>query len=134
VYVVYKVQMALPERCVSATTLVRNCGATNVARTQKDKPLLSVKTRPHLQTHKQSWNKYKLIHWFRWGSKLRTTVLSRTSSKFLNWTVKVYLQRVNLVSVVGTRQFALNTGVAEKLTHFVRYHLVAKTLHIASLY
>jgi hypothetical protein len=58
-YGVHKVQMPLPGRCVSACALVLNYGATNVAPTQKDQPLLSSNRRPHFQTHKQSWNEQK---------------------------------------------------------------------------
>jgi hypothetical protein len=44
------VQMPLPGRCMSAGTLVWSYDATNVAPTQKDKPLLSSKNRPNFQT------------------------------------------------------------------------------------
>jgi hypothetical protein len=60
-------------------------GATNVAPTQKDKPLLSSKRRPHFQTHKGPWNEHKLGHVSRWGPKRKTTVLARASSNLLDW-------------------------------------------------
>jgi hypothetical protein len=37
-YVIRKVESPLSGRCVSAGTLMRNYGATNMAPTQKDKP------------------------------------------------------------------------------------------------
>jgi hypothetical protein len=49
-------QRAYGVRCASAGTLVQNYGATNVAPTQKDKPLLSSKRGTHFQTRKRSWN------------------------------------------------------------------------------
>jgi hypothetical protein len=58
---VHKVQMPLPGCCMSARTLMRNYGATNVEPTQTDKPLHSLKRRPR-QTHKGSWQKHKLGH------------------------------------------------------------------------
>jgi hypothetical protein len=41
---------------------MRNYGATNVAPTQEDKPLLSSKRRPHVQTRKRSWKEHELGH------------------------------------------------------------------------
>jgi hypothetical protein len=84
VYGAHKVQMPLPGRWVSAGTLVRNYGATNLAPTQKDKPLLSSKRRPHFKTRKRSWNEQKFGHGSRGGPKPRTTVLARTSSNILD--------------------------------------------------
>jgi hypothetical protein len=45
---------------MSVGTLVRNYGATNLAPTQKDKPLLSSKKGPYFKTYKRSWNEHKL--------------------------------------------------------------------------
>jgi hypothetical protein len=72
---------------MSAGVLIRNYGATNVAPTQKDKPLLSLERRPHLQTHKRSWNERKLVHGSRRSPKPRTTVLARASSNLLLYSV-----------------------------------------------
>jgi hypothetical protein len=63
VYDVPKVQMPLPGSCVSAGAVVRNYGATNVASTQKHVNGLGINI----------------------NSKLRTTLLARTSS-ILDWT------------------------------------------------
>jgi hypothetical protein len=41
--------MPLPGRCMSAGTLVLNYGATNVAPTQEDQLLLSLKRMPNFQ-------------------------------------------------------------------------------------
>jgi hypothetical protein len=60
-YGVHKVQMPLPAFCVSVGTLVQNYVATNMAPTQKDKPFLSLKRKPHFQTSKRSWSKHKLL-------------------------------------------------------------------------
>jgi hypothetical protein len=68
-----------PGRCVSAVKLVLNYGATNVTPTQKDQPLISLKRRPHFQTHTWSWNDHKFTHGSRRGPKPRTTVLARAS-------------------------------------------------------
>jgi hypothetical protein len=87
VYGVHEVQMHLPRPCVSAGTLALNYGATKMAPTQKDQPLLSLDRRPHFETHKRSWNEHKLDHGFRRVSKPRMTVLARTSSNLLDWTV-----------------------------------------------
>jgi hypothetical protein len=70
-------------RCVSAGTVVLKYGAANVASTQKEKPLLSSKRRPRLQTYKRSWNEQKYGHWSRRDPKPRTTVLTRTASNLL---------------------------------------------------
>jgi hypothetical protein len=70
----------------AAWVWVRNYGATNVAPTQKDKHLLSSKTRPHFQTHKWFWKEHKLGHGSEWGSKPSMTVLARASSKLLDRT------------------------------------------------
>jgi hypothetical protein len=86
VYDVHKAQMPLLGRCVSAGTPVRNYGATNVAPTQKDRPLLTSKTSPHFQTNKRSWNKYILGHGSRRGAKPRTTVLARATSNSMDST------------------------------------------------
>jgi hypothetical protein len=88
VYGVLWVQMPFPGRCVSAGALVRNCCATNMAPTQKDKPLLSSKRRPHFQTHKRSWNERKLGHASRRVSKPTTTVLARAE----DWVSRVVRQ------------------------------------------
>jgi hypothetical protein len=45
---------------MSAGTLMQNYDAINVAPTQKEKPLLSSKRRPHFETHWRSWNEHKL--------------------------------------------------------------------------
>jgi hypothetical protein len=73
-------------RCVSAGELVQNYGVTNVAPTQKDKPFLSTKRRPHLQTYKPSWNEHETGHGFQPGSKPKMAVLTRASSNLLDWT------------------------------------------------
>jgi hypothetical protein len=70
---------------VSAAKIVLNYGATNVAPTQKDKPLLSSKRRPHLQTQKWSWKEQKLSYDSRRGPKPTTTVLARANSNLLLW-------------------------------------------------
>jgi hypothetical protein len=62
VYGVHTVKVPIPGRCMSVGTVVQNYGATDVAPTQKDKPLLSSKRRPHFQTHKLSWNEHELGH------------------------------------------------------------------------
>jgi hypothetical protein len=80
-YGVDKVQMPLPGHRVNAGTLKQN-----VVPTQKDKPLLSSKRRPHFQTHERSWKEYKLGHGSRQGLKPRTGVLVRASSSLLDWT------------------------------------------------
>jgi hypothetical protein len=67
-YGVHKVQMPSAGCCVSADTLVRSYGATNMAPTQKDK-LLSPQWRPHFQTHKRAWNDYKSGHGSQWGQE-----------------------------------------------------------------
>jgi hypothetical protein len=59
-YGAQKVQKILPGHCMSAGARVQDCGATNTVPTHKDIPLLSLKRRPHFQTHKQPWNKHKL--------------------------------------------------------------------------
>jgi hypothetical protein len=69
VYGVHKVNMLLPGRFLSASTLVRNYHATNLAPTQKYQPLLSPKRRPQFQTHKGSWNEHKFGHGYRKGPK-----------------------------------------------------------------
>jgi hypothetical protein len=51
-----------PRRCVSAGIFVLNYGATNVTFTQKDRPFLSSKRRPHFQTYKWPWNEQKFGH------------------------------------------------------------------------
>jgi hypothetical protein len=43
--------MPLPGCCMSVDTLMLNYGATNVASTQKDQPLLSLKRRPNFKLH-----------------------------------------------------------------------------------
>jgi hypothetical protein len=57
-----------------------------MAPSQKEKPLLSSKWRPHFQAHKRFWNEYKLSHWSWRGSKTRTTELARSSITLLKWT------------------------------------------------
>jgi hypothetical protein len=83
-YGVHKVQMSLPGRYVSAGALVLSYGATNVAPTQKDRPLLSWMRRPHVETHQRSWNEHKFFHGLRRGPKPRTTVLARVSRNLLD--------------------------------------------------
>jgi hypothetical protein len=56
---------------------VLNYGATNVAPTQKDQPLLLSKRRPHFHTYKWSWNDKKFVHESRRGPKPRITELAR---------------------------------------------------------
>jgi hypothetical protein len=109
-----KVQMSLPGRYVSAGTLAHNYGETNVAPTQKEKPLLSSKSRPHFQTHKWSWNEHKLGDGSQWGPKPGTSVLPRVSSNLLGWTgLKASESTVSrsrrlavLISIVGSRYLA----------------------------
>jgi hypothetical protein len=79
-----KYKMPLPRLCLSAVTFVLNCGAINVAPTQKDQPLFSWKWRPNFQTHKLPRNEHKLGHVSRRGPKPRTTVLARPNSNFLD--------------------------------------------------
>jgi hypothetical protein len=81
--------MPLAGRCLNAGTVVLNYRTANVAPTQKDKPCLSSKRRPDFQTHKWSWNEQKFDRGFRQGSKPRTTVLARASSKLLLCPVRV---------------------------------------------
>jgi hypothetical protein len=50
-YGVHKVQISLHGCFMSEGTLVQNYGTTNGAPTQQDQPLLSLKGRPHFQTH-----------------------------------------------------------------------------------
>jgi hypothetical protein len=88
-YRVHIIQIPLPRRRVSAGTLVRNYGATNMEPTQKDKPLLPSKRRPHFQTYKRSWSENKLGHVSRREPKPRTIVPERTSSKLLDWTARL---------------------------------------------
>jgi hypothetical protein len=56
VYDTHRLQMPSPGRCVTADTFMLNYGATNMAPTHRDQPILSSKKRSHLQTHKRSWN------------------------------------------------------------------------------
>jgi hypothetical protein len=69
--------------CVSVGTLVLNYGATNVAPTQKDEPLLSSKRRHHFETHKRSWKEQNFGHGSRRGPKPRTVVLAKASSNLM---------------------------------------------------
>jgi hypothetical protein len=81
--------MPSPGHCVSAGKLVLNYGATNMAPTLKDTPLLSSKGRPNLQTHTRSWNEHKLGRGSRRGSKPKTSVLAKTNKSF--WTRKNWM-------------------------------------------
>jgi hypothetical protein len=54
-YGVHKVQIPLPGCFVSASTLLQNCGATNMVPTQKDKPFPLSTRKLHFKTHTRSW-------------------------------------------------------------------------------
>jgi hypothetical protein len=75
---------ALTGHCVSASTLVLNYGATNVAPIPKDQPLLSSKRRPNFQTRKWSWNERKFGHESRWDPTPRVTVVARPAAIYCN--------------------------------------------------
>jgi hypothetical protein len=86
----------------SAGVLALNCGTTDVAPAQKDKPLLTSKGRHHYQTQKSSWIEHKLGHGSRWGSMTRVTVLARTSSYLMGLDLNLLLWRnQNLRSLSG---------------------------------
>jgi hypothetical protein len=83
VYGVHKLQIILPGRFVNAGTLVRNCGAVNVAPTQKEQPLSHGRGSSYIQTHERSWNEHKFGRGFRRDQKPKTYVLPRASSNLL---------------------------------------------------
>jgi aspartokinase len=55
-----------------------------------DRPLLSLKRRPHFKTRK-SRERINIIHGFQGGQKSRTTVLARATRNLLDWTGKPIL-------------------------------------------
>jgi hypothetical protein len=103
--------MPLPGCCVSAGTLMRNYGATNVAPTQKDKPLLSFK-RPRFQTYKPCWNEYK---WVPTELETKISVLASASSNLLDWTGQLSVgrrsRRLAVLSCVVSSRYLATTSV-----------------------
>jgi hypothetical protein len=98
VYCVNKFEMPLLGLCVSAGTLMRNYGATNVAPTQEDRPLLSSKRRPRYRTRKRSWNEYELGDGSRWDRKPGTILLVMVSSNLLDRTDWATITSIQIVS------------------------------------
>jgi hypothetical protein len=106
-----QVQIPFCRRCVSAGALVLNCSPTNMAPTQKDQPLLSLKMRPYFKTHKCSRNEQKFSHESREGPKPRAVLLARASrSLLLFYAVRlvlpgtfcfVYFTKVSVSSLYG---------------------------------
>jgi hypothetical protein len=84
VYCFHKVHMPLPGCCVSAGTLMLNYGATNMAPSQKDEPILSSKRGPHFRTNIRPWNEQKFGYSYRRSPKPRITMLARASSIILD--------------------------------------------------
>jgi hypothetical protein len=72
---------------VIAATIVRNYGATNVAPSQKDKSLLSMKERLHFLIYKPSWNKRKFRSWVPKGPETGSDCMDEEPQQFseLDW-------------------------------------------------
>jgi hypothetical protein len=54
----------------------------HVTPSQKDQPLLSLKSRPHFQTHKSSWNELKFWPWIPTGSETKNDSAGKGQQQF----------------------------------------------------
>jgi hypothetical protein len=82
---------------------------TRCNKCQEDKTFLLTKTRPHLQTQKLSWNKYKLDHESRRGPKPTMTVQARAISNLLDWTAHLRAAVTTVTAMIdAVRNFILD--------------------------